>query len=437
MPDVHATLSASGSAKWLACPAALALEALINEPDNGSQYADEGTAAHSLLEMSLSQGKEPSNFLGRSVIIDEGKPSSRMLYINQEMVDNVEIALEYIGRLTARNAFYEERVDYSHIAPGGFGTADVVLEVYDKVAPDKRVNTLYVIDFKYGAGVKVEAYENSQGMLYALGALNSLDPLFDNAIERIMVVIIQPRMDHIDEYEISVPDLMRWGESIKPKAEHASSLYRVTAEVMDEQYLKPQYFNPTKKGCKWCQGKRTNKCKAYAQLGYSAAVEGFDDLTAEEKTDLASVEVSAATLKDPVFLDSSELVAVYKSMSTFADFLKSVDDEVRKRLQAGDNLPGLKLIPTEKARAWKLDPDATVKALRTSGLQKKHYEKISLISPTEAEKLLKTVKPKEYKRRYRKLEDAAIHRPAGKDKIIEDHSKSVKQINDQLDELLT
>lgn len=429
MSEAHAILSPSGSAKWLACPGALALEALINEPDTGSEYADEGTAAHEVLNELLTTGDDPKDWVGRSVVINKGTPDQKMLYANQEMIDAVEVALEYIGRLSARNAFYEERIDFSHIAPGGFGRADVILEVYEKLAADKRENTLYVIDFKYGQGVKVDAYENSQGMIYALGALNSLDPLFDNEIERVIVVIIQPRMDHIDEYEISVDELLAWGESIKPKAEEAYALYEEAKEIGE---VVDGNFNPTKKGCKWCMGKRTSKCKAYASLGYSAAVEGFDDLTTEKKADLPSIEVSANTLKDPVFLDNADLAAVFLKMGIFSGFLNGVEDEIRKRIHAGETVPGLKLISTIKPRAWKGDDDETEKALRTSGLQKKHYEKVSLVSPTEAENLLKEIKPREYKRRYKKLEDSAIHRPPGNDKIIEYTSKPAELDDDDL-----
>lgn len=424
MTEAHATLSASGSDKWLACPGSLALEAMIGVPDTGNEYTYEGTAAHTLLERSLRLNREPSAVLGKAITVNKGEPDERLIDVTEEMVNAVEIAIEYIQRLTPRNSFYEEKVDYSHIAPGGFGTADVLLEVYEKLAPGMRVNTLYVIDFKYGKGVKVEAFQNSQGMLYALGSLNSLDPLFDKEIERVVIVIIQPRMDHIDEYEISVDDLKIWGvEQVKPKAALAYELYdRFKGLEIGELCFDDGAFNPTLKGCKWCQGKRLSKCKAVAAAGFSAAVEGFDDLTAEQKADLSSVEVKPETLHDPAFLDNADLAAIYQHMSVFKSFLDSLTDEIITRLKASEDVPGLKLVTTQGNRAWIGDDEATIKALRTAGLQKRHYEKIGLISPTEAEKLIKEVKPTSYKRRYRLLEKTAIHRPAGKDKIVEDNS---------------
>lgn len=431
MPEAHAMLSASGSAKWLNCSAALALEALINEPDTGNEYADEGTAAHEVLEQSLKQNREPSTFLGLTISVNKGEPNEVAIDINQEMVDNVEIAIEYIQRPSARNSFYEERVDYSHIAKDGFGTSDVLLEVYEKVATNKRVNTLYVIDFKYGAGIKVDAFENSQGMLYALGALNSLDILFEREIERVNIVIIQPRMDNISEYEISVADLLKWGDSIKPKAQKAYDLYEKAIGGSDIIF-NPENFNPTKDGCKWCQGRRLTRCKAHAHTGYQAAIDGFEDLTSDQKCNIPAIEVSDNTFKDPYFLDNKDLAAIYVNMQMFLTFAESLTAEITSRINSGQTVPGLRLIPTEKPRAWKFDEEETIKAIRTAGLQKVDYLKWAIISPTEAQNILKKVKPKDHNRRYKRLEANAIHRPPGNDKIIEDKRKPAEEIDDRI-----
>lgn len=435
MPEAHATLSASGSVKWLSCPAALALEAIIDAPDTGNEYSDEGDAAHKMLYEALAHGRDLKEFLGLSIVINEDTPQRKMVWGTQEMIDNVEIVIDYVQRLSARNSFYEEKVDYSHIAPNGFGTGDVILEVYEKLMADKRVNTLYVIDFKYGKGIRVDAIDNSQGMLYALGALNSLEILFDKEIKRIVIVIVQPRMDNISEFEISVDDLLKWGEKIKPKAELAYKIYdSVDYETYNDTHpdnisdvFKPEHFNPTKKGCQWCQGRRLKRCKAHAQTGFSAAIEGFDDLTDEQKSDLPAIEVSDRTIKDPAFLDSADLVTIYLNIQLFLSFAADLDIEIANRIHAGETGLGLKLIATEKPRAWKDDEDATIKAIRTAGLQKQDYLKWSLISPTEAEKTLKEVKPKDHKRRYKRLEVTAIHRPPGKDRIIEDKNKPVEK----------
>jgi len=419
--ESHALLSASSSAKWLSCPGALALESKLPK-QTGSSYSREGTAAHSLLEKSLRDGTEPGEYLDDIIKVeDDGKVYEEP--VTQDMVNAVEVAVEYVERLQARNAFYEERLDYSHIAPNGFGTGDVILEVYEKIADKKKVNTLYVIDYKHGAGIKVDAFENTQGMLYGLGALETLDMLFEREIERVIIVILQPRIDNISEYEISVADLLAWGQEVKPKAQLAYDLYE-QAQKDEASLFNPSNFKPSEKACQWCQGKRLKRCKACANMGYRSAMEGFTDLTGEEPLPVVKTD----DLRDSMLLDNADLANIYRSMKTFLSFAKDLDEEIRSRISKGENIPGLALKQTEKPRAWREDEETTIKAMRTAGLQKKHYEKISLISPTEAEKILKEIRPKEYKRRYKKLELAAIHRPLGKEKIVEDNTVQVDDL---------
>jgi hypothetical protein len=340
------------------------------------------------------------------------------------MVNAVDIAVTYVRRFITRNAFHEQRVDYSHVAPRGFGTCDIALEVYDKVGVDRRLNTLYIIDLKYGMGIKVAAFKNTQLLLYALGALRSLDMFFNRPIERIVVVIMQPRLDHIDEYELSVAELKAWGEEQKPKAELADRLYTTAREALEllpnngppDRIIPAEYFKPSQKACQWCQGRRASKCRAYALTGYSAAVEGFNDFTDSEKENVPVI--NACTLRDPAILDNVDLAAIYDKMDVFLDFAKNLGKEIARRIKAGQTVPGLKLVDTQKSRAWKGDEEDVIKALRTAGLQKTEYLKQVIISPAEAEKALKIVKPKDYKRRYRRLEAAAIHRPPGEPKIV-------------------
>lgn len=425
----HALLSASGSDKWLSCGAALGFEALL-EADTGSYYAREGTASHEVLSMSLIQNKEPSSFLGQFITVDKGEETEEIIEVNQDMINAVEITVDYVKRLTTKPGFYEEKVDYSHLAPKGFGTTDIALEVYDKVDINTYVNTLYIIDFKYGAGVRVAAHMNSQLLLYALGALNSLEFAFERDIERVVIVVMQPRVDNIDEYEISIDDLLAWGEQVKPKAILANDLY--LKAVASGRAPDAKYFNPTKKGCQWCQGRRLKKCKAHAKLGYSAALEGFDDLTIEKQADLPAIEVSENTLKDPAFLDSTDLAAIYSNMAMFLSFGKDLDEEIATRVQGGESIPGLRIVETENPRSWKGDDDAAIAAMRTAGLVKGDYLKIGIVSPTEAEIKLTIARPKDYKRRYRKLAAAAIHRLPGKPKIIIDKTKPVEVEDDLL-----
>lgn len=439
---VHAKLGASSSDKWLGCSGALALEEAIGKPDKGSPAANEGTVAHFVGSECLQKDLNPSRFLGdvfevqpdgETIQIDGDPDGGTSFEVTQEMVDALDIHVNYIRDLNGGFSCYEQKVDYSHIAPQGFGTADAVIEVYEKVLPEVYVNTLYVCDLKYGKGIKVDAFENKQGMLYAVGALNSLEFLFEREIDKIVVVIIQPRIDQIGEYEISVEDLMKWAENeVKPKAERAAELvgfvttamgHDCTGKEAAEIHLKPEDFNPTEKGCQWCKAK--GDCKARVNQGYEAAVKGFENLDIDEKADIAEIEVSKDTLRDVNILSNSELGVVFSKMKLFTKWMKDLKAQLLTRLDAGEEVPGYKLVKGNPGdRAWSADGvEETIKALRTSGLQKKDYTIDGIISPTVAEKLLKENKPKDHAKRYKKLADVAIYRPEGKNTIAPDSDK--------------
>ncbi len=207
-PDDHALLSASGAHRWLNCPPSAILES--REPDSTSEAAEQGTVAHALAEWKLRRALHHAPTV---------KPVSD--WIDQEMEhltdDYVAFVQEHVS--LAREAcgdpqvLIEQRLDFSHVVPGGFGTGDCVI-----IAEP----TLHIIDLKYGQGVLVEAAHNPQLMLYALGALHAFGDLYD--VDTIAVTIYQPRRGNVDTWETSVADLEAWADSeVKPKAELAAA----------------------------------------------------------------------------------------------------------------------------------------------------------------------------------------------------------------------
>ena len=186
MPNKHAMLSASSSSRWLACPPSAQLCAAL--PDTVTDYAREGTCAHELAEYKVQRllGNPASN------------PTENLDFYDAEMEDCTDSYAQYIAEL----------LDFSRYVPSGFGTGDCVI-----VADD----ILTVIDFKYGKGVAVSADHNSQMMLYALGALELFDALYE--IAEIRMVIFQPRIQNLSEYIMPLSELLHWAETeLKPKA---------------------------------------------------------------------------------------------------------------------------------------------------------------------------------------------------------------------------
>ena len=207
-PTDHALLSASGAHRWLNCPSSAVLES--REPDSSPDAAEPGTVAHALAEWMLRRAlHQAPTFKPESDWIDE-----EMEYLTDDYVsfvqDHVWLARETCGD---PQVLIEQRLDFSHVVLGGFGTGDCVI-----IADPK----LQIIDLKYGQGVLVEAERNPQLMLYALGALRTFGDLYD--IEQVAVTIYQPRRGNVDTWETDVAGLQAWAETeVKLKAEMAAA----------------------------------------------------------------------------------------------------------------------------------------------------------------------------------------------------------------------
>ena len=207
----HARLNASSSHRWMMCPPSVKLSEQF--ADKPSPYAEEGTFLHELCELKLHR------YLGDMVpeLIEEQYAEHRD---NDFYSDEAEsVTDEYVAfcietieavRLSCPDPLImvEHRLDYSEYVPDGFGTGDLVI-VADGV--------IEVIDFKGGRGVRVDASQNSQLMLYGLGALLEFDPLYD--IHTVRMTIVQPRLSNTSTYEITAQELIRWAETeVRPKA---------------------------------------------------------------------------------------------------------------------------------------------------------------------------------------------------------------------------
>ncbi|MDK8353531.1 DUF2800 domain-containing protein [Actinotignum sanguinis] len=206
-PSDHALLSASGAHRWLNCTPSARLES--DEPESTSAAAEQGTAAHALAEHKLRRALKQRSKRPVSAWIDDEMETLTDNYV-AFVQEHVSIARETCGD---PQVLIEQRLDFSHIVPGSFGTGDCVI-----IAEP----TLQIIDLKYGQGVLVEAERNPQLMLYALGALHTFGDLYD--IERVAVTIYQPRRANVDTWEIPVTELEHWAEAeVKPKAELAAA----------------------------------------------------------------------------------------------------------------------------------------------------------------------------------------------------------------------
>ena len=229
MAEAHARLSASAAKAWLSCGGFIAFNDYYKKADEEeSEYAKEGTEAHALAERILKG-------------IYQGGPKIRkQKSFDPDMYFYVRNYVDYIGDVYKKlvrkygkgnvDVKVEQRLDFSNVIPDGFGTGDFV------ILTEKE---LHIVDLKYGKGVAVSAYQNPQLMLYAVGALNQYNELYD--IEKVTLHVAQVRMDEFSSYELSVQELNAWVQDIQ---EAAKKIYNGEIE-----------YHPGVEQCRWCQGR--------------------------------------------------------------------------------------------------------------------------------------------------------------------------------------
>lgn len=319
----HAILSASGSKRWLSCPPSAKLEDQF--PESTSEFAEEGTYAHSFADLKL-----------RGYITTELKPSvykkklseiKKDPFYSQSLDDYIEQYVNIVGEkyLTAKKnssdsfVMLEQKLDFSEWVPDGFGTGDVIL-----ISP----GILEIVDLKYGQGVPVSAEGNTQMRLYALGALNQYGMLYD--FDKIRMTIVQPRLDSVSEDEITVQELLDWGENfVKPLAQMAIA--------GEGEYKSGDH-------CQFCRAKAV--CKARAE---------------------ANLEMAKYEFQDPNLLSNDDIAEILLKAEELQKWAKDVQNYALDQAENhGVKFPGWKLVEGRSNRKY-TDEEAVAKKLKDEG----------------------------------------------------------------------
>lgn len=328
----HAMLSASSSHRWLQCTPSARLEL---EFENASgEAAKEGTAAHELSEHKLKKAlhmksKRPSSKYACDEM--EGCTDDYVTFI----MEQVELARK---SCTDPIILIEQRLDFSCYVPDGFGTGDCVI-----ISDDK----LHIIDFKYGRGVLVNAQDNPQMKLYALGALDIYDSLYD--IKEVSMAIFQPRRENVSTWTLPVEELKKWAEKeLKPKAKKA---YEGEGEFIPGPW------------CTFCRA--SIRCRARA----------------EEKLKLAQLEFKMP----PLLTDNEieEILSILPDLTKWAGEINAYATDAA--INHGKEWSGFKVVEGRSVRKYK-DENAIARKAEASGY-KDIYRK-SLIPLTKMQKLM-------------------------------------------------
>ena len=328
----HAVLSASGSHRWLNCTPSARLE--LEFENTGSEAAREGTAAHALCEHKLK----------RALHIRSRRPVSD--YDSDEMEECTDAYAEFVmeqyeaAKQVCKDpvVLIEQRLDFSCYVPDGFGTGDCLI-----ISDDR----LHIIDFKYGMGVLVEAEDNPQMKLYALGALAVYDALYD--IREVSMTIFQPRRENVSTWTVSVEDLKAWAENeLKPRAKMAYD--------GEGEYLPGEW-------CTFCRA--AVRCRARA----------------EEKLKLAQTEFRMPPLLTDAEIE--EILAVLPDLTKWANEIAAY--ALDAALNHGKEWNGFKVVEGRSVRKYR-DEAAVAEAAKEAGY--KDIYRQSLIPLTEMQRLM-------------------------------------------------
>lgn len=366
--DVHALLSPSGAKKWLSCAASLACEKDI--PNTSGKSAVTGTACHTIAEVHLNQYiKGTALPLEREVgayVLDEGKgqikalisPMKGAVLITADMIEQVRKYTDYCKPIidVATYAKLEMRVNLTEVLHPGyegvetFGTADLVA-VLEKANTDEYI--LNVTDLKTGRH-RVEAKENKQLMLYALGVYRRLRRRYNITVVRL--VIFQPYAGGASEWDISVEGLELFAKFAQKRA-----LLALDAYFRGKKNLKASDFRPSVDGCQWCRF--SEQCAARTKTVNSALAEELEDDFALELT-------------------PEQLVAEYEKLPLLRQHIDKVEKAMAAALHSGKKVPGYKLVEGRPGnRAWK-------DAEKVAELYGDKLTKEVLMTPTEAVKVV-------------------------------------------------
>ena len=416
--SIHYLFGPSAMQRRMACIGSAAMEQGL--PDTSSEYADDGTASHELLELTLKHDQHRAHaFLGRYI-----KVGDRSFRVDNDRADHVQHCVDWIdGRVDAYKlagavsvtVHCEIDVPIARITgeANATGRADVIIVA--EFADGHVEYTVY--DLKYGRGVRVTAERNEQGMMYALGAIELYSVLYGEPTH-VEIVIHQPRVQREpDTWTVPLAELQEFASNVRAAVRAAYGCIDSKANGLPLD----QWLTPGVKQCQFCKAKAIGPdgaaiCPGIAQV-FEDVVADFPTIeTAIQAEDIVQmgegtpVEDEVLAVLKPANKSLPNLSRAMKMVDLVEDWCKAVRAETERRMLAGEAVEEFKLVQGRAGnRAWK-DAEQAEQTLKSMRVKEDQMYDFKLISPTTAEKLSKdkTLGP----RQWTKLQEL-IHRPDG------------------------
>lgn len=365
----HALLSPSSAHRWLVCTPSARLAEMLPEPKRkgGFDHAKNGTTAHEYAEAQLKRYYKQITATEYNEAVRKVKDSE---FYSDEFEEYVAQYVLYVRSQMgeATEPHFEMRVDYSQWVPHGFGTSDVILIEGD---------TIHVIDAKFGVMI-VDAQDNAQMRLYALGAYNIFKASHPN-LKHVVCTIVQPRVNNISTEEITVSELLNWAETVvKPQA--------LKADKGEGEFVAGDH-------CTFCKAKA--QCRARSEFMQAAVADDF---------------------RPPATLSDAELTKTFRRIPQIKAWLKDVEEYLLNQAVNGAPLPGFTLGKTSTKRRIEDQELAKIKLVDAGFDEDELFEPATLKSVAQLEKIVG-------KEELKQLLGQLIVKPEGEHKLVEDKTK--------------
>jgi len=390
MPSEHAKLSPSDSSRWISCPAAIRMDESLREQgllvDDESSYAREGTLAHALGEIEASHA---FGMIDRKAYLKakrewtkefnaEQYPDGTLEEMQEHVRTYLRILKEKLERFPMSKLFLEQRMDSG--VEKCWGTSDAVI-----VSPTH----IEIVDLKYGAGVSVEAEDNSQLRIYGLGALNTWGDVLGDT-ELIVMTVFQPRMDNVDSEEMHPDELRAWKEGVVDPA---------AAEALHNPDAK---FGPSEKACRWCPA--AGFCRARIE---KSTLSDFGDILVEEEPEPPK----------PELMTEEEIARAFRRIPAIRAWCAALEAAALEAAYSqGKHLPGLKVVRSGGTR-FITDHTAAIQLLIDKG-----YKAEEVAAPLKAkgigelEKLIG-------KKQFTEVLGEYIDKTSGRESLVDESDK--------------